>query len=201
MKGETRCIRPRRPDITQQLKPLGNDGGVVAGQEMEAGTEEFKKKIKGLEEILMEHWEYNGDRDGDSVPTLKVPADPTEKERLEHEVTHTPPKPGCKYCMMGRGVRRSHFTNVLDPETAEGPSKLSIEYMYLNDDEGQKDQPQMVMVDHGEGRVFAYIVPKQGVLEQAEWVPNRMIRDIDNFGYKDVVIQIKSDQEPAIVAI
>ena len=28
-----------------------------------------------------------------------------------------------------------------------------------------------------------------------------MIRDIDNMGYNDVTIQIKSDQEPAIVAV
>ena len=162
MEGEARLIRPEHPDITQQSNPLGNEGGVVSGQETQAGTEELKNKIKELEEVLMEHWEYNEHREGDSVPTLKVPANPTEKERLEHEVTHTPPTPWCKHCVMGRGVRRPHFTNVPGTEEAEGPNKLSIDYMYLNNDEGLKDQPQMVMVDHNNGRVFAYIGPKKG---------------------------------------
>ena len=57
------------------------------------------------------------------------------------------------------------------------------------------------MVDHRHGRVFAYGVPRKGVTAEAEWVPNRMIKDINNMGYKDVKVQIKSDQEPAIVAV
>ena len=149
----------------------------------------------------MEHWEYNGDREGDGVPTVKVPAQPTEKERVEHETIHTPSKPWCKHCMMGSGVRRAYWSNVPDTEATDVPNKLSMDYMYLIDDEGLKDQPQVVMVDHTYGRLFEYIVPKKGILGQAEWVPSRMVRDIDNLGYRDVAIQIKSDQEMAIVAV
>ena len=72
---------------------MSNGEGVVAGQEEEVGTEELKRKVKDLEDVLIEQWEYNGEREGEQVPILKVPAKPTEKERVEHEVTHTPQKP------------------------------------------------------------------------------------------------------------
>ena len=57
------------------------------------------------------------------------------------------------------------------------------------------------MIDHRHGRVFSYTVPHKGVLGEAEYVPSRMVRDIDNMGYKDVCVQIKSDQEPAIIFV
>lgn len=59
----------------------------------------------------------------------------------------------------------------------------------------------MVMVDHNHGRVFSYSAPKEGMVGDAEWVPSRIIRDIDNMGYKDVTIQINFDQEFDIVAV
>ena len=164
--------------------------------------EELEQKVKELESTLVENWEYNGRDEENKVPTLKVPATPTEAEWLEHQVTHTPPKAWCKHCSMGRGMRRAHGVNVPDIEKREnGPKTISIDYTYLNDEDGNKDHPQMVMVDHNNGRVFAYTVPRKGAIREAEWVPSRMIRDIDNMGYKDVIVQIKSDQEFAIVAI
>ena len=176
---------------------LGED---ESGNADEVG--ELRQKVKDLEEVLTEHWEYNCRDGGEATPTLTVPTKPTEAERVEHEVTHTPPRPWCKFCMMGRGVRRAHRKNVRDTEQDDGgPGKLSMDYMYLNDDEPRKDQPHLVTVDHKHGRVFAYGVPKKGVSGEAEWVPNRIIKDINNMGYKDVRVQLKSDQEPAIVAV
>ena len=59
-------------------------------QETQAGKEELQRRIKELEDVLVEQWEYNGTRDGEPVPIFRVPAKPTEEERFEHEVTHTP---------------------------------------------------------------------------------------------------------------
>lgn len=207
MKGKQGPVRPSHHDEQQFLNALEQEGGVDSGQDGEAGTkdesqEEFKRRVKELESSLIEHWEQHEGTERSLVPVLKVPAKPTQREWLEHQVIHTPPKPWCKFCMMGRGNRRPHWTNVPDTEGREGkPNKFSIDYIYLNDDERKKDQPRMVMVDHNHGLVFSYSIPKKGAIGEAEWVPSRMIRDIDNMGYKDVTIQIKSDQEPAIVAV
>lgn len=95
------------------------------------------------------------------------------------------------------------MVNVPDIEAnGDGPKIVSIDYMYLNDEDGNKDQPQMVMFDHNHGRVFSYSVPRKGLLGEVEWVPRRMIRALDNMGYnKNVSVQIKPDQEVAIVAV
>ena len=73
--------------------------------------------------------------------------------------------------------------------------------MHLNDDDANRDRIHMVMIDHNHGRVFAYAVPREGVTGEAEWVPSRMTRDLDNMGYKATKVSIKSDQEPAMVAL
>ena len=106
------------------MYPVENGGGVVLDRGGAAGEdgksmEELEQKVKDLEDVLVEGWEYNYDGE-DPVPTLKVPAKPSEKEWLEHQVTHTPPKPWCKHCFMGRGTRRPHRTNVADVEPHEG---------------------------------------------------------------------------------
>ena len=68
-------------------------GGMVMGQEEAAGkqnenVEELKERIKDLEDTLVEHWEYNNKEDDKKTPILKVPAKPTEQERMEHWNSH-----------------------------------------------------------------------------------------------------------------
>ena len=116
--------------------------------------EELKQKVKDPENVLVDGWDYhyNGE---DSVPTLEVPAKPSEQEWIEHQVTHAFPKFWCKHCLMGRGARPQHITNVFDVEPHEGgPNTFSIDHRYLSDGDGKEDQPQLVMVDHNHGRVF-----------------------------------------------
>ena len=116
---------------------------------------------------------------------LKAPIGPIAKEWHEHQVTHTPPKPWCRYCTMGRGARPAHKRNDNDTEPTEGKAnKISIDYMYLNDRKEEKEQPQLVMVDHNHGRFFAYGVPKKAVWGDAECVPRRAAKDIDNLAYE-----------------
>ena len=59
----------------------------------------------------------------------------------------------------------------------------------------------MVMVDHKHGRCWAYRVPNKGALEESHWLPERMVQDLDNNGMRHEQIQMKVDQEPAIVAV
>ena len=96
---------------------------------------------------------------------------------------------------------------VQDAEKLDGkPAKISVDHMYLHERAGQYNDnacnpPQMVMVDHKSGRLWVYRVPNKGIMEGAAWLPRRMVQDIDNCGYADVQIQLKSDQEPAIVNV
>ena len=89
-------------------------------------------------------------------------------------------------------------------ETEDQMAKISIDYMYFHERSGQGkvdnyNPPQLVMVDHRKGRVWVYGAPNKGTLEGAAWLPKRIPQDLDMCGYKDITIQFKSDQEPAIV--
>ena len=166
MKGEQRFVRPSEDDLGQ-FNTFNNVDEGVSGQDRAAGAdeqevEELKKQVEDLEEVLIEQWEYDAAPGNGDVPTPKTPAKPIEEEWKEHQVTHTPPKPWCRHCLVGRGTRRAHRTNAPDIEQGDdSPTKISIDYMYLNDEDGNKDQPQMVMVDHKHGRAFAYPVPTE----------------------------------------
>ena len=87
-----------------------------------------------------------------------------------------------------------------------GPTKISIDYMYLHERVGKyksvdTNPPQLVMIDHGNGRVWAYRVPNKGVLDGAAWLLKRIVQDLNNTGHEMSKIQIKSNQEPSIVAL
>ena len=204
-------VKPVSPMVENQshrhLNPTtkGESGVSDGGEPATAGTEargEIKERIKELESALVDQWETSIAKKGPDAPRMKVPANPTNAEWEEHQVTHTPPKPWCKYCIMGRGIRRIHRHNVNDTEAREGNvNKISMDYMYLNDNNGDGEQPKWVVMDHNQGRIVAYSVPKKGVWGESSWVARRVARDLNNMGYRNTKIQVKSDQEPSIVAL
>ena len=49
----------------------------------------------------------------DTVVTARVlaaPRTPTKTEPKEHDVSHVPYRPWCRFCVMGRGLERRHLT-------------------------------------------------------------------------------------------
>ena len=88
----------------------------------------------------------------------------------------------------------------------EGPIKASIDHMYLHErterfHEARHNPPYLVMTEHRHGRCWAYQVPNKGIHDKANWLPARIVQDLDNNGLKGAKIQLKSDQEPSIVNI
>ena len=59
----------------------------------------------------------------------------------------------------------------------------------------------MVVIEHTKGRCWAYRVPNKGVLDDAHWLPARMIQDLDNMWFRHTQIPLKSNQGPAIVCV
>ena len=72
-----------------------------------------------------------------------------------------------------------------DTEIGKGPTKVVIDDMYLHGRVGRYrgsvyNPPHMVMVEHKHGRCWAYRVPNKVVLEDAYWLPERMVKDLDD---------------------
>ena len=127
--------------------------------------------------------------------------------------THTPYEPGCRHCVVARAIRRKHPKrrkhNIVVPDvdgSVDGPTKISMDYMYLNE-RGKESQdeisnpPHLVVIEHRHGRVWAHRLPQNGVLGKVEWVPRRVIRDLANSGMQSITIQVKFDQEAAMLNV
>ena len=144
---------------------------------------------------------------------MKAPPQPTRAEIEQHKSTHTPYASWCKHCVAARAIRRDHPTKgsgaAIVPDVGnniEGPIKVSMDYMYLyertnKNGESKHNPPHLIVIEHLHGRCWAHQVPNKGVHDKAHWLPRKVVQDLDNKGMKDAKIQLKSDQEPAIINV
>lgn len=145
--------------------------------------EELANKYEVLKSKVEDYFDKEHAQGKRDVPTVKAPSKPTREQWEQHQATHTPFAPWCKHCLAARVVRNHHPSKgrkamlVPDVENGiEGPIKVSIDYMYLHERVGkhrseESNPPQLVMVNHRNGRVWAYRVPNKGVMDGAAWLP------------------------------
>lgn len=176
--------------------------------DMERLAEKYELKMQ-----VEEHFDVTNHQEARDVPTLKAPHKPTKDQWEKHQATHTSFEPWCKHCLVARADRHKHPSKgrkpLVVPDIDKGinkPIKISLDYMYLHARVGKNrnvehNPPQFVMVDHNSGRVWAYRVPNKGVMDDASWLPKRLVQDINKCGYEGTRIQFKTDQEPSIVAL
>jgi len=186
----------------------------------EGGVQAEIKEIDELRARVDELSRQHADRDSGKVPMVNSPSNPTAEEVERHELTHANFKPWCAHCQAGLAQRDRHMrkstqgvkrhskrmanddADVPDCETnIEGTAKFSIDYFKLLNFEDGNLPYSLVMVSHEDGGIFSYAVPSKGIQGNAYWVPKRLAKDIDNCGTQKVSVQVKSDQEPAIVNV
>ena len=63
------------------------------------------------------------------------------------------------------------------------------------------DRPYLTVVEHRYGRVWAYQAPSKGQNEESSWLPAELVQGWGDCGYKDVRIQLKTDQELAMIGL
>ena len=71
----------------------------------------------------------------DTVDTARVLAaqrTPTKAEREEHDVSHVPCRPWCRFCVMGRGLERRHMTQGSDRDDCR--PRVFADHGYLSGD-------------------------------------------------------------------
>ena len=81
-----------------------------------------------------------------------------------------------------------------------------MDYMYLHDRAGPDNEtannpPHLIVTEHKHGRIWAYRVPSKGVMGEAEGLPKKIIQDLNENGMQDIIWHLKTDQEPAAVAL
>ena len=184
----------------------------VEGEEHDmTELEEMSGKCEHLKPNVEQYFDGTNVRAENKIFVAKAFEKLTKAEGLQHQATHTPFAFWCKRCLASRMVRHKHPTEgrrtviVRDAENLDGRlANVSIDHVYLHarvgrDKEDNYNPPQFVMVDRKSGRVWSHRVPNKGTMEGASRLPKRMAQDLDNCGYADVKMQLKSDQEPAVV--
>ena len=217
-------VRPSEDNSSKPLQPITEDvagdlevenGEEGEGNEQVGGKsemEELNEKYQQLKDKVDEYMDDENGRQCKVPPMVRPPTQPTREEFERHQTTHIPYAPWCKHCLAGRAVRHRHPAKgrkamiVPDTEIGKGPVKVSMDYMYLHERRGKDrdiahNPPHMIMIEHKSGRCWAYRVPNKGVLEEAHCLAARMIKDLDDAGLRHETIQLKADQEPAIITV
>ena len=124
----------------------------------------------------------------------KDPGQPTAAEIAKHNTTHLPYRSWCKHCVNGRGVTHPHLKRKHNWE--EELPTVGVDYHYMGKEEEEGTVPFLCIKDANSKVIFDMVVTGKGV---NTYVVNRVIQCLDLLGHKRLIL--KSDQEPAIVAL
>jgi hypothetical protein len=131
--------------------------------------------------------------EGQAPKAVTSPAQPTQKEKEEHELTHWPFRSWCQACVAGRGKDAPHKR--VDRSSDEVPT-VDMDYMFLPE-AGRLDMlTALVVKDTSSGAVVSISVEEKG---PAEYPVKVTTRALDTWGYARIVL--RTDGEPAITAL
>ena len=150
----------------------------------------------------------NGNKDSESerqeeevskevVVVMNGPRTPTVKEYVEHCLTHVPFQAWCRVCVLTKAKNQPHKKHNSKREC----TVFSMDYMFM----GNKDReeigkyPVLVIKERKSGGVWALATEKKGPSDKN--IIKRIVKVISEVGDKDPLVIIKSDQEPAMIAI
>ena len=185
------------------LQPLIEESDGANEDNEEDQDNEWKVVAEKADDIARRTVEYFDDDNGKEAqppPMIKAPRQPTREEYERHQATHTPYAAWRIHCATARAVRTQHPSKgrntIIVPDIDRGiigPTKISMDSMYLHDrgDHKKNEQanpPNLVVVEHKHGRVWAYQVPNKGIMGGSHRLPRWLGSDWDNCGMKEATI-------------
>ena len=185
-------LAPISPENHNSDQPEIAGGTVGADAEEGQGVEEGRSENAGLHDQIEE---------GTIPQRLPAPQHVSQAEREEHEVTHTPYRTWCKFCVQGRG-RKSPHSHQDNTTRGRGVPKISLDYFFLSEvDKEASANPVLVMLDESTGERYARAVGRKGT---ADWLIKDLSDELKSWGHPGGEaghLILKSDGEPAITAV
>ena len=128
-----------------------------------SGEEHNSAEDAGEEEQSFTEGKLDEQEVGQRKPHVpRAPFKVTLEEREAHEVTHTPFRAWCRYCVLGR-ARNSPHRQREDAAKRSGVPKIAMDYFFMsNADEAASRNPLCVMVDEGTGERYARALGQKG---------------------------------------
>eukprot|EP00971_Amphidinium_carterae_P056691 1120688-Amphidinium_carterae.1 len=123
---------------------------------MEAGLDMAPEDIDLDPFGLTDEMELGDGEEGSQPRGIRLERKPTKAEQERHRLSgHQPHRSWCEFCMRGRGKARSHHSSQAPP----GTPKLSIDFMFLGQQDEAKPLTVLVMYDSSTMRIAATVVP------------------------------------------
>ena len=133
----------------------------------------------------------------------------SQKEREEHELTHTPCRAWCQHCVRGRARNTSHMAKKAEEEDKEPVpvKRVSMDYFFMSkQDEEAKDNPVIVMLDEETNEKYARATGRKGTGTDGEmdWLIKDISAELKAWGHTggvDSTLVMKCDGERSVVAL
>ena len=168
------------------MNPLGQEPG--ADEELELGQEEWVQGEEALDEEVRAK-DHPGRLEAKPLPD---PGAPTERERVQHSLTHLPFRSWCPICTSSKGYGHPH-------RASEDISDIPITgmgYSYMGEQEEPGCAACLAITDQRSKAIVAIVVPRKG---RDPYVEDRRVQAFNFMGYKRALV--RSDQEPALCAL
>ena len=143
--------------------------------------------------------ESDEEQDAGDVRRMKKlinPRMPTKDEVEAHEMTHLPFRNWCRHCVKGRGVETGH-RKVAREEG--GLPEVHVDFAFPTSVVGTDGLIVVVAKERNSRMLLSEVIPRKGTV--GKFAATRVVAFIRELGYGSAPIIMKSDQEPAILAL
>ena len=140
---------------TDRKEPREDDAENGLSQRLVEEKEKDGDKEESEEDIMCQpcgkgDMEEEGE-EGREAKKVRTPTRVSKVEREQHELTHTPFRQWCEFCVMGRGKNEAHMKKAAredEEEESAAVPRVSMDYFFLSkEDEKASENPMIVMVD------------------------------------------------------
>jgi hypothetical protein len=132
-----------------------------------------------------------------AIVKMKDPRLPGEAEIRDHQLTHLPFRSWCRHCVRGRGIEAAHRESKGDRgDTPE----FHLDFAFPGEESGGKGSGLVVLVARMRETkmTMASVVPGKTT---GEFMAKRVIAFMRECGHEFSDVILKSDQEPAMIAV
>ena len=119
---------------------------------------------------------------------------PSQAEQEEHSLMHFPYRNWCRHCVRGRAEEHGHFHHGDMPSGVE----RHLDYCVLGEEDQDFKLTILVARDRGTKMTTSTVAPSKTC---DKLIAKRVVAFMKEIGADQVDITIKSDQEPALIAL
>ena len=185
---------------------------VVQGAKGEGEIEDLNKEAKENvqpDEFKVKEIQANEDHETEVMRTVRSPAEPSQAERDEHDLTHCTYRSWCDACVRGQAKDDAHSTVPAEYSESSIP-RVTMDYAFLTESGRTKAEEDaeltakmymtiLVLVESMCRSVWTYAVESKGASEM--WLESQILEDFDTIGLTNEKLIIKADQEASITEV